>query len=91
VSEELAWGQQRQIRTFAELDFILKPENIVFISPTGVGKTGLGCGFLLKALHHARGLAQDRHPVGARIGGWRRTGDRSVFGTGRGAIPLWTS
>ena len=33
---------RRQIRTFAELDFIAKAENIVFIGPTGVGKTGLG-------------------------------------------------
>jgi DNA replication protein DnaC len=31
---------QRQIRTFAELDFVAKAENIVFIGPTGVGKTG---------------------------------------------------
>ena len=28
-------------RTFAELDFIAKAENIVFVGPTGVGKTGL--------------------------------------------------
>ncbi|MGA9524253.1 MAG: ATP-binding protein, partial [Myxococcaceae bacterium] len=32
---------QRQIRTFAELDFIPKAENIVFVGGTGVGKTGL--------------------------------------------------
>ena len=32
---------QRQIRGFADLDFIAKAENIVFIGPTGVGKTGL--------------------------------------------------
>jgi DNA replication protein DnaC len=43
---------QRQIRTFAELDFIPKAENIVFIGPTGVGKTGLACGLLLKALQN---------------------------------------
>jgi DNA replication protein DnaC len=30
----------RQIRTFAELEFVPKAENIVFIGPTGVGKTG---------------------------------------------------
>lgn len=54
---------QRQIRTFAELDFIPKAENIVFIGPTGVGKSGLACGLLLKALQNGhRGLfvkAQD--------------------------------
>jgi DNA replication protein DnaC len=41
---------QRQIRTFAELGFIAKAENIVFIGGPGVGKTGLACGILLKAL-----------------------------------------
>jgi DNA replication protein DnaC len=53
----------RQIRTFAELDFIPKAENIVFIGQTGVGKTGLASGILLKALQNGhRGLfvkAQD--------------------------------
>ena len=43
---------KRQIRTFAELDFIPKAQNIVFIGPTGVGKTGLACGLLLKALQN---------------------------------------
>lgn len=54
---------QKQMRTFAELDFIAKAENIVFIGETGVGKTGLACGLLLKALQNGhRGLfirAQD--------------------------------
>jgi DNA replication protein DnaC len=54
---------QRQIRNFAELDFIPKAENIVFIGQTGVGKTGIACGLLLKALQNGyRGLflrAQD--------------------------------
>jgi DNA replication protein DnaC len=43
---------QRQIRTFAELDFIPKAENIVFIGPTGVGKTGLASSLLLRALQN---------------------------------------
>ena len=43
---------RRQIRGFAELDFIPKAENIVFIGKTGVGKTGLACGILLKALEN---------------------------------------
>jgi DNA replication protein DnaC len=54
---------KRQMRTFAELDFIAKGENIVFIGPTGVGKTGLASAILLKALQNGyRGLfirAQD--------------------------------
>ena len=48
---------QRQIRSFAELDFIARTENIVFIGATGVGKTGLAIGLLLKALQNGyRGL-----------------------------------
>ena len=43
---------RKQIRTFAELEFIAKKENIVFIGPTGVGKTGLASGILLKALQN---------------------------------------
>jgi len=43
---------RRQIRTLAELDFIPKAENVVLIGPTGVGKTGLASGLLLKALEN---------------------------------------
>jgi DNA replication protein DnaC len=54
---------QKQIRTFAELEFIPKAENIVFVGATGVGKSGLACALLLKALQNGhRGLfikAQD--------------------------------
>ena len=54
---------QKQIRGFAELDFIAKGENIVLIGNTAVGKTGLASGLLLKALQNGhRGLfvrAQD--------------------------------
>lgn len=53
----------RQIKTFAELDFIARAENLVFVGPTGVGKTGLASSILLKALQNGyRGLfvkAQD--------------------------------
>ena len=45
---------QKQIRGFAELDFIDKAENIVFIGPTGVGKTGLASALLLKALQNGK-------------------------------------
>jgi len=54
---------QKQIRALAELDFVAKAENVVFIGPTGVGKSGLAIGILLKALQNGqRGLflrAQD--------------------------------
>lgn len=40
------------IKELAELDFVRQATNIVFIGPTGVGKTGLGTGLLLKALEN---------------------------------------
>ena len=48
---------RRQIVTFANLDFITRAENIVFIGGTCVGKTGLATGLLLKALQNGyRGI-----------------------------------
>jgi DNA replication protein DnaC len=38
---------RKQMRTFGDLDFVAKHENLVLVGPTGVGKTGLGCGILL--------------------------------------------
>ncbi len=38
--------------SLAELDFIPTATNIVFIGPTGVGKSGLATGLLLKALQN---------------------------------------
>ena len=50
-------------RELAELEFIPKAENIIFIGEAGVGKTGLASGLLLKALQNGyRGVfirAQD--------------------------------
>ena len=43
---------RKQIRAFAELDFVAKHENLVFVGAPGVGKTGLACGLLLKALQN---------------------------------------
>ena len=43
---------REQIRGFGELEFIAKAENIVLVGKTGVGKTGLACGLLLKALEN---------------------------------------
>ncbi|MEQ1353507.1 MAG: IS21-like element helper ATPase IstB [Candidatus Acidiferrum sp.] len=43
---------RKQIRALAELDFAAKHENLVLVGPTGVGKTGLACGILLKALQN---------------------------------------
>jgi len=54
---------RKQIRGLAELEFIGRAENIVLIGKTAVGKTGIACGLLLKALENGyRGqfiLAQD--------------------------------
>ena len=44
--------KRKQIQALAELDFVAKHENLVFVGPTGVGKTGLACGILLKALQN---------------------------------------
>ena len=43
---------QRQIRALAELEFIPKAENIVFIGPTAVGKSGLAMGLIMKAIQN---------------------------------------
>jgi len=55
--------KKRAIRQLAQLDFVTEATNIVFIGPTGVGKTGLASSLLMKALENGyRGLfikAQD--------------------------------
>jgi DNA replication protein DnaC len=43
---------RRQIRELADLGFVPRAVNIIFIGPTGVGKTGLASGLLLKALQN---------------------------------------
>jgi DNA replication protein DnaC len=42
--------QRAQVEQLASLDFVARAANIVFIGPTGVGKTGLASGLLMKAL-----------------------------------------
>ncbi len=46
--------QRAQIEQLANLDFIGQASNLVFVGPTGVGKTGLATGILLKALYAGR-------------------------------------
>ena len=43
-------ANKRQHETFAELDFLGRAENLIWIGPSGIGKTGLGSAILLKAL-----------------------------------------
>jgi DNA replication protein DnaC len=55
--ETFPFGRQpgvnrKQIRGFADLEFIAKAENIVFVGKTAVGKTGLASGLLMKALEN---------------------------------------
>jgi DNA replication protein DnaC len=66
--ESFPWKKQpsvskAQIEQLAELDFIPRAANLVFIGDTGVGKTGLASAILLRALQQGyRGLfiqAQD--------------------------------
>lgn len=48
---------QKRIAQLAELDFVSAGRNLVWIGPTGVGKTGLASSILLEALYHGfRGL-----------------------------------
>ncbi len=42
----------KQIRALAELEFVAKAENIVLLGQTGVGKTGIASGLLLKAIQN---------------------------------------
>lgn len=53
--ESFPWKRQPGVRKaaieqLAELGFMTQAANIVFVGPTGVGKTGLASGILLKAL-----------------------------------------
>lgn len=53
--ETFPWDRQPGVHRgvveqIASLDFISRASNLVFIGPTGVGKTGLAIGVLLKAL-----------------------------------------
>src|SRR3954469_15975357 len=52
--ESFPWARQpgvnrKQMRTFAELDFVAKHENLVLTGPTGIGKTWLARAFAQKA------------------------------------------
>src|SRR5438552_14492450 len=42
----------KQLRALADLEFVVKAENIVLLGPTAVGKTGLASGLLLKAIQN---------------------------------------
>ncbi len=55
--ESFPWKKQpdvskRQIMALAELEFIPRAENIIFIGETGRGKTGLASGIMMKALEN---------------------------------------
>ena len=51
------WDKQpgvdhKQIKELAELEFIRTGTNVIFIGSTGVGKTGIGSGLLLRAIQN---------------------------------------
>ena len=57
--ETFPWERQpgvhrAQIEQLANLDFVGTATNLVFIGPTGVGKTGIASGILLRALFAGR-------------------------------------
>lgn len=57
--ETFPWDRQpsvrrAQIEQLANLDFLGQANNLVFIGPTGTGKTGLATGIVLKALYAGR-------------------------------------
>jgi len=43
-------NKQRLITIYEEFDYIRKCQNIIFIGPTGTGKTGLATAFMLQAI-----------------------------------------
>ena len=45
---------RKVVEQLVELDFLTTGSNVVWIGPTGVGKTGLASAILLKALHEGR-------------------------------------
>ena len=62
--ESFPWDQQpgvqrAMIEQLARLDFLARAGNVVFVGPTGVGKTGLSIGLLLKALEALRNADAD--------------------------------
>lgn len=68
VLDTFPWARQPAVKRpaieqIAELDFVDRAANLVFVGPTGVGKTGIASAILLRALEHGyRGLfikAQD--------------------------------
>ena len=57
--ETFPWDRQpgvhrAQIEQLANLDFVGTATNLVFVGPTGVGKTGIASGILLRALFAGR-------------------------------------
>ena len=57
---------RKQIRGFAELEFIAKAENIVLVGKTGVGKTGLACGLLAEGAGERLSLPVHQGPGSVR-------------------------
>jgi len=81
---------RRQIRAFAELDFIGKAENIVFIGPTGVGKTGLASGLLLAPVAASADVVylKGAGKISGRILNQTETSVEIDIGSGRVTVPM---
>lgn len=85
--ETFPWKQQpgvkrKTIEQLAELDFIARATSVVFVAPTGTGKTGLASAILLKVLPGPRIPAT--RPASMRV---VRPGDARVRRAGLAARP----
>ena len=70
---------RKQIRGFAELEFITKAENIVLVGKTGFRKPGLSCGLLQDPTpaSHARAHQEGQPLLQVLPDGARQTGSRA--------------
>ncbi len=64
------------LELYETLEFMKKPQDLIFMGPTGCGKTGLATSYLIHALNHGyRGCWIDFKDLLDRL--WRSIGDRT--------------
>lgn len=82
VMETFPFDRQPQLKKrvvielYDSLDYMKNPQDLLFIGPTGCGKSGLATSFLIHALRHGhRGLWIDFKDLLDRL--WRAVGDQT--------------